>query len=287
MSSLTESDNRYGTAWFLIGLAMVVALGHADYVGGRDLNFAPFYVVPIALVTWGSGLGGGIVLSLASAVAWIAAEAFQGADYTTPSFYLWNSVIRAAAYIGIAILLARYRKTLCTERVRARTDYLTGAANAQHFSEVAVRELRLARRSRHPLSIAFVDVDDFKRINDQHGHAAGDRVLQAAAVAMRRNVRRGDVVARVGGDEFVMLFPQTDEACAGVLIARIRQSLAEELEREGFQVSLSVGIATFAVPPRTVEEMVSAADRAMYTVKAATRNRLHALTYTAPPIHLA
>jgi diguanylate cyclase (GGDEF)-like protein len=270
MSSLIESDSRYGTAWFLIGLAMVVALGHADYAGGRDLNFAPFYVVPIALVTWGSGLSAGITLSAASAAAWIVAETFQGADYTTPS-YLWNSLIRAAAYIGIAILLARFRKTLRAERVRARTDYLTGAANAAHFSEMAVRELRRARRSRRPMSIAFVDVDDFKQINDHYGHAAGDRVLQAAAGAMRRNVRRGDVVARVGGDEFVMLFPETDEACAGVLIARIRQSLGEELEREGFQVSLSVGIATFAVPPRSVEEMVSAADQAMYTVKAATK----------------
>jgi diguanylate cyclase (GGDEF)-like protein len=287
MSSVTESDTRYGTAWVLIGLAMVVALGHADYAGGRELNFAPFYVVPIALATWGSGLAAGIVLSAASAAAWIVAEALQGGDYTTSSFYFWNTLIRAGAYIGIAMLLARYRSTLRAERVRARTDYLTGAANAAHFSEVAVRELRRARRSRRPLSIAFVDVDDFKQVNDQYGHTAGDRVLQATAVAMRRNVRRGDVVARVGGDEFVMLFPETDEACAGVLIARIRQSLAEQLEREGFQVSLSVGIATFAVPPRSVEEMVSAADQAMYTVKAATKDRLHGLEYPAQPFRVA
>jgi diguanylate cyclase (GGDEF)-like protein len=287
MSSITESDNRYATAWMLIGLAMVVALGHADYVGGRDLNFAPFYVVPIALVTWGAGLGAGIILAAASAAAWVVAESFQGVDYTTP-YYFGNTLIRAAAYVGIAILLARYRKILRTERIRARTDYLTGTSNAAHFSEIAVRALRRARRSRHPLSIAFVDVDDFKQINDQYGHPAGDRVLQAAANAMRRNVRRGDAVARVGGDEFVVLFPETDEACAGVLIARIRQSLAEELEREGFQISLSVGIATFAVPPRSVEEMVTAADQAMYTVKAATKDRLHGLGYPQPQsVHIA
>jgi diguanylate cyclase (GGDEF)-like protein len=287
MSSLTDEDSRYGTAWFAIGLTMVVALGHADYAGGRDLNFAPFYVVPIALVTWGAGLGAGIVLAAASAAAWLVAESFQGGGYTNPSFYVWNTLIRTGAYVGIAILLARYRKTLGAERIRARTDYLTGTANAAHFSEMAVRELRRARRSRRPLSIAFVDIDDFKQINDQYGHPAGDRVLQASAKAMRRNVRRGDVVARVGGDEFVLLFPETDEACAGVLIARIRQSLAEELQREGFQVSLSVGIATFAVPPLSVEEMVSAADQAMYTVKAAGKDRVHACDYPAQSIHVA
>ena len=80
----------------LIGLAMVVALGHAEYAGGRDLNFAPFYVVPIALATWGSGLGAGIVLSAASAAAWIVAEAFHGGDYTTSSFYFWNMQIGRA-----------------------------------------------------------------------------------------------------------------------------------------------------------------------------------------------
>jgi diguanylate cyclase (GGDEF)-like protein len=287
MSSVTDADNRYGTAWFIIGLAMVVALGHADYAGGRDLNFAPFYVVPIALATWGSGIGAGIALAAASAAAWLVAESLQRGELPISAYDFWNILIRGAAYVGIAILLARYRKTLRVERVRARTDYLTGAANAAHFSEMAVQALRRARRSRRPLSIAFVDVDDFKLINDQYGHAAGDRVLQASVAAMRRNVRRGDVVARVGGDEFVMLFPETDEDCAGVLIARIRQSLSEELEREGFQVSLSVGIATFAVPPRSVEEMVSAADRAMYTVKAATKDRLHPLTYPPQSIHVA
>lgn len=120
-------------------------------------------------------------------------------------------------------------------------------------------------RSGHPLTVAYIDVDDFKSINDAHGHRAGDDFLVRAAAAMTDDLRATDLVARLGGDEFAILLPETDVDEALSLLSRLHATLQATTAQ--WTSGFSIGAVTFAVPPRSADEAISAADHVMYDVK--------------------
>ena len=163
----------------------------------------------------------------------------------------------------------------------ARTDYLTGAFNGRSFGETAAAEIARARRHSHPFSVAYIDVDDFKQINDRQGHSAGDRLLKTVADGLRRNVRGVDTVARIGGDEFAVLMPETDARAAQVAMRRTRRRLLEEARRAGWPVTISVGVVTFDHAPDSVDDLLRAADDVMYSAKRGGKNALRHTTAAA------
>jgi diguanylate cyclase (GGDEF)-like protein len=153
----------------------------------------------------------------------------------------------------------------------ARTDPLTGLSSRRHFDEHYRREVARASRYGRPVSLALVDVDGLKAINDRHGHVAGDRVLEAVG-AMLRDVRGGDIAARLGGDEFVVLMPETSAAEAEAVARRIRERL-RRLNHEGlfpFPVRVSIGIRQFT---GFEGDLLAEADAAMYAEKQGSRGR--------------
>jgi diguanylate cyclase (GGDEF)-like protein len=158
------------------------------------------------------------------------------------------------------------------ERELARTDYLTGAVNGRSFAELAEAEINRARRNEHPFSVAFMDVDDFKLVNDREGHSAGDRLLQLVSDTIRHNVRNVDTVARLGGDEFAVLMPETGDDAAQVVIRRVRRELLDVVKRRGWPVTFSVGVVTWDIPPTSVDDVLRAADDLMYTAKRLGKN---------------
>ena len=158
-------------------------------------------------------------------------------------------------------------------RDAAETDLVTGVYSHRHLQDRIRQETARAARARSPLSILMVDLDDFKRINDEHGHQAGDRVLRSIAGALRAAVRTSDVVARYGGDEFVVLMPDTanDEAAnvasrAGAAVAELAHPMADGTE---VHVTCSVGLALHPRDGRSGRELLRAADAKMYTQKRA------------------
>jgi two-component system cell cycle response regulator len=159
----------------------------------------------------------------------------------------------------------------------ATVDTLTGLLNRRAFLDVLDRESARSERHSYPLSILLLDADHFKRVNDTYGHAAGDAVLQGFARVLGTVARRSDVVARWGGEEFVVALPQTGAAGARVAAERVRRALAEARYPipggDPLRMTASVGAAT-AQPPWTKEAVVSAADAAMYAAKARGRNRV-------------
>lgn len=158
----------------------------------------------------------------------------------------------------------------------ANRDFLTGAWSRRAFFDIAGRELLRARRFNKSLSLLVLDVDHFKKLNDTYGHAVGDQALAAIAQHAAKEVRAMDYLARIGGEEFVVLLPEAGAAAALVVAERLRQSLNEELRIRKLgatPISVSIGVAV-ANNHESVSELIDRADQALYKAKAAGRNRV-------------
>jgi diguanylate cyclase len=159
----------------------------------------------------------------------------------------------------------------------AYTDVLTEVPNRRFYYERLTQEVARARRNDHQLSVALLDLDHFKTLNDREGHRAGDQVLKFFAQFLRANMRQEDVVCRLGGDEFTLLLPDTSVENAKVLLERIRQKLDRiELTFDGrsrCELSFSCGLASYK-PGLVAEDMLEEADHSLFTAKARGRNRV-------------
>ncbi len=186
----------------------------------------------------------------------------------------------AGLWTGLA-LLGLYRKTVRliraginaeqTIRELSLHDPLTGLANRRFLHENAQRLIAAAKRSRTPMAVLLVDLDDFKAVNDRHGHAAGDEVLVASAQRMKRLVREADVIARFGGDEFVIVLEQVENAAAAREVAsRVVESLSQPVPLAGggtTRIGASVGIAICCSSGETLDDLLRKADGALYAAK--------------------
>jgi diguanylate cyclase (GGDEF)-like protein len=162
------------------------------------------------------------------------------------------------------------------------TDDLTRLYNSRYLNQVLRRETKRASRSGRPLSLLFIDLDGFKQVNDTYGHLSGSKALVEAAGLIRGCARETDVVARFGGDEFSVILPDTGREGAVSVAMRVRERVAEHsfLKTDGLTVRLtaSVGLATLPDVAGSAEELVRAADKAMYRVKDAGKNGIHVAT---------
>ncbi len=160
----------------------------------------------------------------------------------------------------------------------AATDALTGLANRRHAAEVLTRELARCSRYSHPLMIALIDVDFFKRVNDSHGHVVGDRALCHVADVLRSALRETDLIARWGGEEFLVLLPNTSKAGSRVAAERLRAAVARSPLSlgEGKTLPLSVSIGLAGCNGQGLDGLLDEADRALYRAKDLGRNRVEA-----------
>jgi diguanylate cyclase (GGDEF)-like protein len=232
---------------------LVVAVAGVDYATGIELRVFPLYFLPVLAVSLRLGRWPGL---------------------GTAAIGLANLALMAIAFGSVALLAAAQREWLRRERAISRTDGLTGLLNGRGFYEAAAVEVARSMRYRHPITLAYVDLDDFKATNDRFGHARGDEVLVAIARALRRACRSTDLVGRLGGDEFVILFPETGRDAAEAALVKLRSRLREAGSQDGSPVTASIGSVSFAKPSAEVEALVHAADRVMYTVKAGGKNAL-------------
>ena len=279
MSAAAFFEKRGKPFWVTLGVVLVLVLGVVDYKSGYEVSLSLFYLVPIFLVVWYTDGRLGLVLAFASTIAWFTADYSAGLTYSSPSIYLWNAILRLTFYCVVSWLVATLKKTFTINRELARTDYVTGAISIRYFYELAQLEMRRAQRYQHPFTLAYIDLDNFKAVNDRLGHSTGDRVLRAVTEAICRQVRPADTLARLGGDEFALLLPETDGEAARTVINRIHSSLVDEMLRNGWMVTFSVGVVTFSEIPKTVDDAVKMADRAMYSVKAANKNGVNYNVY--------
>jgi len=251
-----------------LALVGVVIVGVFDYLGGYEVAFSVFYLGPVAAAAWYAGRRVGVVIAAVSCVSWYVADVGAGHAYSHPAIPVWNAFVRLGFFLITGLLLDALQESLAFQRRLARTDSLTGLHSRRAFEERLQHDLALARRRRSALSLAFIDLDDFKSINDSRGHTEGDRVLRAVGRALMRSVREADTAARLGGDEFALVLPDADEEGAQQAVGKVRAALLNELGAEGLQaVTCSIGVVTFLQAPASPQSAVAAADALMYEVK--------------------
>lgn len=252
------------------GGAMLLVLALLDLATGTGLSFSIFYLLPVAMLAWFGGRVPGLTAAVVSAGAWAVIEFPTSEGLTGPM--AWNIGTRLVMFILVSLLLTRLREGMARETSLARTDYLTGAANARAFHEIAEAELERMRRYNRPFTIAYMDVDDFKQINDRLGHSVGNDLLRTVVDTVRESCRATDTVARLGGDEFAILLPETAHLAARDVLGKIHGRLMSEMQRCEWPVSFSIGVLTCLDPPRSVNSMVRFADELMYSIKLRGKN---------------
>ena len=200
-------------------------------------------------------------------------------DYVTKPFEPAELIGRVKAQLKIKSLQDELREANKRLEVLSTVDELTQIYNRRHFIALFDKEFKRAQRYQLPLCCLMGDIDHFKRINDQYGHIAGDQVLASIAQILKKNLREVDILGRYGGEEIIVLLPETDTKQGGETAERIRQSVEAVSLRvspeEEVKVTLSLGMASFPDPEiKSIDDFIHRADRALYRAKDKGRNRV-------------
>jgi diguanylate cyclase (GGDEF)-like protein len=261
----------------VLTLAMIAAtalIGWVDDVTGADYGMSLFYLGPVAITAWFVSMRAGVSLATVASIIWFVSELRQNAGVElVPA--TWNGVTRLIIYVTSAVLLAllradraRMRELLAEAERSARSDSLTGLANSRAFHERLEDEVARMQRHQRAVTIAYIDIDNFKGVNDRYGHPKGDEVLREIADALRTIVRAGDVPARLGGDEFAVALWETPVDQVQGFERRLRDAVvAIAAKYPGTGLDASVGFAELG-PDARIEDALRAADQAMYAAKA-------------------
>jgi diguanylate cyclase (GGDEF)-like protein len=231
------------------------------------------------MATWAADHKTGLFMSFVSALTLLGAEIAAGQTYSHPVFYFLNTLVRALFYVVVVYLVSELQKSRKEEQLAARTDFITGAVNARYFNELLQMEISRIRRYPHPITLVYVDVDNFKLVNDLFGHRIGDEVLRCIAMALKAQLRITDTVARLGGDEFVLLLPSTRQPEARVVVSKMYTHLSETMRQRNWPVTFSMGVVTCEFSPYSAEQLVNMADELMYEVKNSTKNAVRFRTW--------
>jgi diguanylate cyclase (GGDEF)-like protein len=256
------------------GIVLMVGLvSFVDFVTSPSIFLTGFYLLPIGLAVWYSAravTASVILLSLATSLCMV----FYGLP---ESVSLWQLVL---AYLSPLIVLLSFaglifRQKLMMQKLLAesRTDALTGIRNRRGFLEIAGFELARLNRGEQAATLALIDMDNFKCINDTQGHAVGDALLIAVSRCMVTTLREVDIVARLGGDEFVVLLPETDGEMSKIVLERLHVNLKMLLQSFDQSASTSIGaVTTAACHELEIDEILAQADAVMYAVKSAAKD---------------
>jgi diguanylate cyclase (GGDEF)-like protein len=199
-------------------------------------------------------------------------------DIVQKPFHAAELLARLDLHVRLRRLQAELREKNATLARLSTTDPVTGLRNRRYVSEFLSVEVLRAVRYHTPLAVLLLDLDHFKRVNDTHGHRVGDAVLQVVADTLRASLRATDLAGRYGGEEFLVVLPQTDLAGGAVLAERVRVAIEETAidvaADTALSVTVSVGVAALDGAAQTVEQLVERADAALYAAKDAGRNRV-------------
>ena len=258
----------------IISSFMLLIIGIVDYLTKSELSFPIFYIVPVALAAWHNMLFLGIIFSVCSAFFWLIANLISNHYYVHPIIPFLNALIKLGFFLIVNYVLIILKKSLEREKELSRMDMLTGLYNTRGFYEFAAHEMNRSMRYKHPFTMAYIDVDKFQSINDIHGYSTGDSVLRLIAATIRNNLRKSDICARLGGDEYGILFPETDHDAVKVIFNRIHKNLSDFLRNIGYPLTFSIGVSTFVSTPHSTDEIIKYASNLMLSAKNTGKNSI-------------
>jgi diguanylate cyclase (GGDEF)-like protein len=254
------------------GVLAMVAIFVIDLLAGVDIRLHVLYVFPLAGIALHCKRIGASLFGLALSVALQMFTFFENGIRNGP--LVTDVLVTFSASLLIIVLARATRENYLRMRILAVSDPLTGLHNRRSFH--AIVELEISRQKRYggTFSLAMVDLDNFKMLNDRQGHQAGDNALKFVAEVLREHIRETDSAARLGGDEFAILMPNTlgDDCC--VMCRHMGNRISERMSTAGYAVTASIGCATFSEAPESMALAFEKADQAMYAAKAAGKGRI-------------
>ena len=273
MASLPNRLNMFAlsrSVALALGVFMLLGAVIIDYASTAQISASAFYLFAILTVSWSCGAAWGFAFAAFSFAIQVTLGLLQGHPFSSNLYFFYAQGNFLFEY-GVAVFVAtQLRHLFERERHTARVDILTGVRNRQGFHEVLESEIERHVRNGASFCLAYIDVDDFKGVNDRYGHAEGDRLLEAVGHVTAKSIRRSDTVGRLGGDEFAVLFPETNQAEALAIEYKLRAALTTITQpRPWWSVSFSVGIATFVSMPRSADAAMAYVDQLMYRAKRA------------------
>ena len=271
--SLIDHLKGGSKAWFLgVAIIFVFLIGYLNHLAGMEISIFILYLLPVSMVSWFVGKKEGWFIALACMASWYAADCFFGRYYSHPRIYYGNLAVVFAFFLIVNFAISEFKRTLEKERDLARGDSLTGVINSRHFCDLVGREIDRSRRYGHPLTLLYLDCDNFKDLNDRFGHQIGNRFLQFLATVLKSNTRTSDIVARLGGDEFAILMPETGKQDVLHALQQLHTRFVRDVCTMGWPVTLSMGAAIYLDPPASVGDLIKSADRLMLQAKIEGKN---------------
>lgn len=258
-------------AWLAIVVATAAITLADKYIPG--VGFGPLYIPVVCAACWALGASAGYLVAVVTGIMTAVMAARHGEF--VPGLMLLKMAIRVGTYVFIAATINSFRKSFDRERYLSHRDRMTGALNKEIFHQRAAQEIEAANRVGAPLLLAILDLDDFKAVNSEHGHAAGDEVLRTFARAAAATMRREDHFGRIGGDEFALVLRVPSAADGHASAYMLHGRLSSLLADSPYPVTISMG--ALVVPPqegRTEAELMRSVDALMYRVKGAGKNAI-------------
>jgi len=259
---------------FPLACLMSILLGVLDHVLGYEISFSIFYLLSILFVFSYDTVLKTFIIAFLSSVIWLIADLTSGHQYSFWLIPLWNSLMRFGFFSIIIYLASQMRKEKEYHQQLALIDPLTQILNLRSFLQQLTMSRAHALRFNQPLTLVYIDVDNFKQVNDRFGHSKGDELLRLTAKAIQKSIRVYDVVARMGGDEFALLLPETSKEQTQSILSRIGENFIVMVKNEISFVTLSVGVATYQNCSLSVDDMILMADTVMYEVKNKGKNNI-------------
>lgn len=253
---------------------LVLIVGLIDFYAASDFDIDIFYLFPVLLVSWYASKNAGIITSVFAATVLEISDTIGRHSTLHLALTVWNALAHLGFFLIIIILLTIVKRDRRQMEELATQDPLTGIANRRSFGNFARLAMHRSERQGSPFTVAYFDLDDFKKINDSRGHIVGDTLLRHVAETLRQHTRDIDTVARLGGDEFAIMFPEISDAGSRQVIERIHYLLQKDMSENGWPVTFSIGVMTFTKPPSSVDKLIESVDSVMYSVKRTGKNNI-------------
>jgi diguanylate cyclase (GGDEF)-like protein len=264
INELRDTHQSPFACWIGSACLGLVLLLHAG--SGFHPALMPLYVLPVWVATHLDGIRSGSLMVFFSAVASTLFHWKTGNATTVPEV-IFAGLLSCLTF-GVMLVIMGWMQNLVMEnREMAQRDPLTGLLNRRALREMATRALGAAQRRKEPLVVVAIDCDGFKRLNDTHGHSAGDRVLRILAGVLEKQTRDSDMVARTGGDEFLIVLKGVSEMEAKAVLGRVEREFEHAVRMSGYDCSVSIGMAVMTEDAASFDELLNAADMAMYEGK--------------------
>lgn len=251
-----------------VGVAVIFVL---DLVTGADIRLHVLYIFPLAMIARHSDRPHLTIAALVTTTT-LQVITFSQEVIAVPAFITDVTVAFAASLMIVSLARTARSKHLAISN-QAALDPLTGLANRREFSAELESEITRQRRYGGVFSLAVLDLDGFKALNDSKGHASGDEALKLTADILRNCTRASDSVGRLGGDEFAVIMPNTQDMDCGLMLHELCRTIAERMTTAGFAVTASIGCKTFRAPPDNPAHALQQADKIMYDAKVSGKNR--------------